>query len=421
MYNKNMADRTLAAVFLLFLFANVVKYYYREAWLVDWFRFITEAALVGGVADWFAVTAIFRKPLGFPWHTALIPRHRKRVIAAIADMVEKELLSPASIKKRIAAVALVDKGIAWVEEQRGRQTLKKAAEGYIPLLLGRLDLTALELKVWMLIQGRLAPKGSVSPYIKKGAAWLLEKERYETAAAWAVGKSLELLESGAAKQEIYNYLLNMKQAKTKTAFEKFFFWLGEQTDSINLEEASQALYDKLLVFVRGLQNPDHEMHKWIKGKLLQLVEEDRWAQQAESWKEELLTGIHTSGITRDMLLAGLTALRGNPSLVVNWFSHHLEMYWEQFKNNPTAQVWLEERIKSTLYRLVDSEQHFIGVMVRNVLDSFSDEDLNRFVEEKAGEDLQWIRMNGCLVGAAAGAVLFLLLRFVYQPLLQIGW
>lgn len=63
---------------------------------------MAEAAVVGGVADWFAVTALFGKPLGFPWHTALIAiLTRGRVISAVADMIEHELLSVNSIKERI--------------------------------------------------------------------------------------------------------------------------------------------------------------------------------------------------------------------------------------------------------------------------------------------------------------------------------
>ena len=73
---KNMANKILALVFCLFLLAIWLRVTYRHIPAVEMFYTAMEGALVGGIADWFAITAIFTKPLGFPWHTALLPRHR---------------------------------------------------------------------------------------------------------------------------------------------------------------------------------------------------------------------------------------------------------------------------------------------------------------------------------------------------------
>ena len=72
----NKADRVLFLAFLVFLLALFVHLQLPHSVFASGFLFCAEAALVGGIADWFAVTALFRKPLGFPYHTAILPRRR---------------------------------------------------------------------------------------------------------------------------------------------------------------------------------------------------------------------------------------------------------------------------------------------------------------------------------------------------------
>jgi uncharacterized membrane-anchored protein YjiN (DUF445 family) len=418
-YNKYLANRTLAVVFILFIITNVLKYYYRELWLVHMAVFIAEAALVGGIADWFAVTALFRRPLGFPWHTEIIPRHRQRVIDSLADMIEKDLLSVEMIKERVGRIDFVPRFIDWIENGNGGRTCKEAVERYLPGILTRVDLAGMEAGLWAWLQAQLLTEQSMAPYIKRGAAWLLSEERYEKLYALAVEEVLRMLQTGAVTREMHSYLVDMKEKKTRSLVEKLFFWLGEQTDSINLEEAAAALVDRLIAFVESSRDPGHEIHRWVKGKLAELVNDERLAAQADAWKAEILDGLYRTGILRVLLASALLTLQPGTSSVYVWLCEQVKDYWRLFRENREGQLWLEENSKKALYRLIDAEHYLIGIMVKNVLNSFSKEDLNAFIEEKAGEDLQWIRINGCVVGAAVGVVLFLALHYIYEPLLRV--
>ena len=73
----NKADKTLVLAAALFIFFLALNIEFKGNMLADFLLFVSEAALVGGIADWFAVTALFKKPLGFPYHTALLPKKRK--------------------------------------------------------------------------------------------------------------------------------------------------------------------------------------------------------------------------------------------------------------------------------------------------------------------------------------------------------
>ena len=103
----NKADRVLFLAFLVFLLALFVHLQLPHSVFASGFLFCAEAALVGGIADWFAVTALFRKPLGFPYHTAILPRRRQSFIKASVTMVQKEFFSRRKVFRHLERLHLM--------------------------------------------------------------------------------------------------------------------------------------------------------------------------------------------------------------------------------------------------------------------------------------------------------------------------
>jgi len=125
------ANITLAAVFLFFLGAAVLEHFNPGHFGIRLMFFVSEAALVGGIADWFAVTAIFKKPLGWGYHTALIPRNREKVIEAVASIVQTELLNMTLIRKKIEGIPFIEGLLLSVEKVGGSIYLRKTGTGPI--------------------------------------------------------------------------------------------------------------------------------------------------------------------------------------------------------------------------------------------------------------------------------------------------
>jgi uncharacterized membrane-anchored protein YjiN (DUF445 family) len=111
------------------------------------------------------------------------------------------------------------------------------------------------------------------------------------------------------------------------------------------------------------------------------------------------------------------AMALNGSSLVSWLYEQMDSYWYRFVNDQQAQERAEARFKQITYQFIEQEHHMIGHIVRSVLYSYSNEDLNAFIEDKAGDDLQWIRINGCLVGGMVGLLLFMFIHFVYSPMI----
>jgi uncharacterized membrane-anchored protein YjiN (DUF445 family) len=87
--------------------------------------------------------------------------------------------------------------------------------------------------------------------------------------------------------------------------------------------------------------------------------------------------------------------------------------------DPNLQETLDPFFRNTLLEIAQKEHSLIGEIVQETLEDLSDDELNRFIEDKAGNDLQWIRINGSIVGGILGFLLFFILNFGYQPLLVI--
>ena len=419
MKRKNMANQVLASVVLLFVITSVLKYFYRDSFGIQLFSFVMEAAVVGGVADWFAVTALFRKPLGFPWHTALITRHRERVIHAIADMIQNELLSVDSIKKRVDKICFIGLFIDWVEHKEGKLILKKMLSQYGHDTLERIDLKKVSIYIDEVLKQTIQ-KIDLIHHVKAMTQWAVEHKRYEQLVSAMIDQLIPIVETSNLRQLIYEQLVKIREEQTKSIFEKAIFWFAEQTDSVNLSEAADAMYEEVLIILYEAKKKDHILYEWLNTKFLeimdQLEDEGPWEEVMEEFKQILVKNMDVTQIVEKSAQVTLEIIKDSSnSPVLVWFYKQLDIYWNHFKQNQQAQIWLEVSAKQALYKVIENEHQLIGIAVKSVLNNFSNEDLNQFIEEKAGDDLQWIRINGCVVGGVVGLVLFIFLHYVYDP------
>ncbi len=419
MRNKSRANKVLLLVFLLFLVAIGLKYYYKDKVAVEMFFTIMEAALVGGIADWFAITALFKKPFGFPWHTALIPRHRGRVIKSIRTMIDQDLLTVQSIQRRVDNSCFVSVLIDFVENKQGKELLRGSLEKLWRDILSKLDIREVVGYLDIFIRKEIKTINLVSQ-VRYVIRWLLENQRAQILTVYIVDELINQLDKVEMKQSIHKYLEDITQIKSRSPLERAFIWLGEQTNSVSISDATDAFYGEVLTILEEIKNPEHRLHTRISEKLTELLEQPEmdfiWLEQIENWKMTLATDVDLGDTTIHMVENFIETT--NPQLysqLVNWIYSQIDRYWEFFKENSEIQDWLEVRIKLVLHQFIEKEHHIIGEIAERVLSEFTDDKLNRFVEDKAGDDLQWIRINGSAVGGIVGLIMFLFLHYFYDP------
>lgn len=420
MDRRHMANKVLAGFFLLFVLASGLKFFYKELLAVQLLSFVAEAAVVGGVADWFAVTALFRKPLGFPWHTALITRHRGRVISAMATMIEDELLSIQSIKQRVDKISFVSLLMDWLENKDGKVLLKNLFSKYSSSALAGINIQAVTVHVDGMLKSKVRDM-RLTPHVQRGTQWAVENNKYEGVVSCIVDECINMVKRPETKQWIYQQLLKIRDAQTKSILEKAVFWLAKQTDSVNLWEAADAVHEELLTILYDAKQTDHILYTWVQGKLLEMIDQldspaGSWSEVIEEWKDAVAKEMDVTQVVADFTHIALeSAQDSSTSPIFLWLYDQVENYWRDFTHNQPAQTWLEGGIKQAVFTLIENEHQLISVIVTSVFNTFSDDDLNQFIEDKAGEDLQWIRINGCVVGALVGLLLFTFLRYIYDP------
>lgn len=416
---KNIANKILAFVFMLFFLSIYLRYIYKDLLVVKIFSDVVEAALVGGIADWFAITAIFRKPLGFPWHTALIPRHRERVIFAIRDMIANDLLSAQSIKKRVNEIHFVTLLIRWVDRENGKQFLQTVVEKHSRHMIMKIDAPALAESLSHFIKNKVRQVKTISQ-IKILIRWGLQHEKDQYVIALLIDALINRIQEPDTKQVIYQYIDNIKQEKSKSLLEKVVIWIGEQTNSLNVADAADTVYQELLTILQEMKNPEHILYQWIQKKIIKFANQPEpnvlSLDRIDRWKIAMLESEEFTEIIKnctEILIEKASTSAHNDLL--GWIYSQADQHWERFKNDDEMQQWLEVRIKQAMLQLIDGEHYLIGKVIGEVLGKFTDEDLNTFIEEKAGDDLQWIRINGCIVGAMVGMIISLFLHYFYEP------
>jgi len=103
--------------------------------------------------------------------------------------------------------------------------------------------------------------------------------------------------------------------------------------------------------------------------------------------------------------------------LIAWVKDELHNYWNHLKTDNKFKNTVNECIKELIYNVVKSSYGVIGAIIKKVLNNMTDESLNNFIQLKVGNELNWIRINGCIIGAIFGFIVFLFINQVYLPLI----
>ncbi|WP_165972365.1 DUF445 domain-containing protein [Paenibacillus piri] len=380
---------------------------------VPWVRFAQsgfEAGLVGGLADWFAVTALFRHPLGIPIpHTALLPSNREKVSRALINTVQNDLLSKQSIVDKLAQFPIVLRLLRGFEGQLGSDSAKAGivticdfAVRQIPLeklarygekellrLLDTLDLRAL-------VQQALS-QAYARGYDEKAFDFVLDL------AEKLVGRSDIRDRLGAVAVQALSHL------KTNGLMQ---FALNAFVGYFNEEKLGSLIQQFVLNGIEGLRmqgNPNRRaVMEALRGWLDKPEHQENMTAELEKWKAQLLGEWKLEDklleLLQRMQTQALEWIRGEQFAETHALPFISRMI-QQVEQNPELLNRLELGLREQIARLIEANHHKIGALVKENIDRFDDATLIELMEDKIGGDLQWIRVNGAICGFLIGLVL----------------
>ncbi|NRF91030.1 DUF445 domain-containing protein [Paenibacillus frigoriresistens] len=366
-----------------------------------------EAGVVGGLADWFAVSALFRHPLGIPIpHTALLPKNRERITKALVSTVENELLSKETIRVRLQQISFLERGLELAESQldnvalhKGLSTLAKQAINAIdldkltPLLAEEIhkalqDVDSSRLVrtiVNSIVDGGYDGK-TFDFVIDKVEAWAVKTDTRDQLGAMAL-KAFEGLQSNGFMAFAVNAFIGM----------------------VNEEKIGGIIQNFVLSYIEQMRTKNHPRREavltFIRNELNKLERNPQLLAELEGLKAKL-PGLFDIDKKLSGLLERLKAKAEDyvdqtdfvPQYVVPVIRKMLMSVKENEDMLQRGESWIQEKIAAYL----EQNHSKIGQLVKENLDKLTGEKLTQLMEDKLGNDLQWIRVNGAICGFIIG-------------------
>lgn len=366
-----------------------------------------EAGVVGGLADWFAVSALFRHPLGIPIpHTALLPKNREKITKALVSTVENELLSKETIRVRLQQIRFLERGLELAESHldnvalhKGLSTLAKQALNAIdldkltPLLaeeihkaLQEVDTSRLvSMIVDSIVHGGYDGK-TFDFVIDKVEAWAIKSDTRDQLGAMAL-KAFEGLQSNGFMAFAVNAFIGM----------------------VNEEKIGGIIQNFVLSYIEQMRTKNHPRREavltFIRNELNKLERNPQLLAELEGLKAKL-PGLFDLDEKLSGLLERLKAKAEDfvdqpdfvPQHVVPVVRKMLVSVKENEDMLQRGESWIQEQIAAYL----EQNHSKIGQLVKENLDKLTNDKLTQLMEDKLGNDLQWIRVNGAICGFIIG-------------------
>jgi len=392
---KRRATGLLAVALLVFIAASLFEPQY--AWL-GYVRATAEASLVGGLADWFAVTALFRHPLGIPIpHTAIVATRKERIGQILGNFVQNHFLSRDVIAANLRRVHPAERAAQWLSERdHAKQVSRQFASGLVKTL-DALPPNELQDLVSQVVRNRVRTF-RVAPALGKTLALALGDNRQEE----LLNATVKL----AADAVRNNRELIRERVKAETPW-----WVPPVVDD--------KIYQKIIVAVERLlhdmvNDPQHPLRasfdKAIRDFIDRLQHAPDVIARAEALKEEWLMGASTDDMARKLWegirQSVVSYSQGDGGTTPNPLDSGLSEFGTALLSNPTLLAELDEMLIDLTANVVEKYRFEIGDLIAKTVASWDPEATSRRFELAVGRDLQFVRINGTLVGGLVGLAIY---------------
>lgn len=423
----NNADTALTCAALCFLMAVGFKILYPSSIFAEGFLFVTEAAMVGGIADWFAVTALFKKPLGFPFHTAILPRRKKEFVDASVEMVQKEFFSRRTIFKKIGNLNLIPRLVEYLEKNETKKFLLGELLEVIKKYFSSLNKENLSKPVAKKIRREFSDI-PIRNLIDEIGNWIKTNDKDREFFVALIKKLRVEAEKSETRKKLQNILEEYAHEKTQSAglFSILAAGLAQMLDFVNFEEAADIMHQKLLKFLDELAKDSPLQRKTINEcrlKISEVTDTKDFRDLAERLQIDLSNNlplekaIENSLKNFELQISSADFEKNSDEknlggVLVKILSSEYDRLTENLKMDGELKKSVEKFIYELTARTALYAQPMVGSIAKTALEKMTEQQLNGMVYDKAEKDFVWIRMNGSIMGSGIGLAIFILIKLV---------
>ena len=394
----------VAAVFVYGLAQLLIKQ--SLAW--GYVSAFAEAAMIGAMADWFAVVALFRRPFGLPIpHTAIISEGKNEIARNLGEFIVTHFITTDTIVARVRAHDPAQKLAGWLLRSAGSPKLTAVLTEVALAAVHAFDDEKMRAFVRENIQRKLGGidmSGMVAELLDLLA---MERQHQDLLDAMLSGMRRRM-DDPENQEKLAAFLSDALDLDSEKV-------IGRTLRSI-LGGLMPRIVEKLQIkAIEVEEDPEHpwrgELDMYINDFIRRLKEDPAWHEKIERIKEGTLTDPRLASYLEGLWDEAKSHMLRDIGTPGSTMSRHLEELATHLGNrlagDDALRNWVNERILAEIPALVEQHRGNVGRFITQEVDAWSNEQMTRRVELTIGRDLQFIRINGTLVGGLAGLLIYI--------------
>ena len=355
-----------------------------------------EAGLVGGLADWFAVTALFRHPLGLPIpHTAIVPTNKQRIAQALSRFVEQNFLTRELLVRKVRELEVGKRAARWLASPATAPTIANWVVMALPPLIRALE----------------------DPKLREFANRTLGDQLRSAKLAPGLSRLLRILSGTGEADALFDsvvdgclcWLRDNKHQIVALVRERRPWWIPKIVD----QKIAAVIIEGIAELLEGLREPNGDARMKIRSAVSRLIDDllnsPERLEQIEKAKERLLANPEVkawlASIWREISQSALQDLKQPSSATKQALEHAVRSIGAVLARD-VAMMGAIDIAAERIALIAFTRRRNIASVVDEVIRSWDTATVTDRLELAVGSDLQYIRMNGTLVGAAVGCLIF---------------
>lgn len=398
-----MATLLLVVAAVIFI---VARGYEEDHGWVGYVRATAEAAMIGAFADWFAVTALFRHPMRIPIpHTAIIPKRKNEIGEGLGEFVQSNFLTGEVVAEKLSTIEISKRLGEWLQNPDNARSMVSEVAVVVSAISEVLaDDEDVRMMVDSLVRDRLG-RVPVAPIL---------------------GRVIDAGMDGGHHREVYNaalagaasFLEDNRDTFRRRLLQESPWWVPEPID----DRIFDKIFGAVMAFLREVDgNPEHHVRRDIddRARVLanRLRSDERLIEEGERLKQELLNHEDFQAWTKDLWSSLQRGFGDATRQADSGTRRRIEDAIVSLANRLVVDVDLQHKIdtwiESIVVYLAEQGRTEIGELIANTVQSWDPQETSDRIELQVGRDLQFIRINGTLVGGLVGFTIYSLSEFIF--------
>ena len=393
----------LLVLFTLFIVSNLYKDSYE---IFQFAKTFSEAAMVGALADWFAVVALFRHPLNLPIpHTAIIPKNKDKLGESLKDFIRTEFLNKESLDKKFEATNPAKQISIWLSADKNRNLVTNVTKKILP-------------EVFKILQSEDFTKFILLNF-KEGLRGVNLSD--------ILANVIEIMIGNNNHHKIIKSVVK----EIKTAINKNREFIKDKvtagTPWWTFGILDNKIYNKIISSVSDFldefeSDPENEFRKEIDLKIKKLIEDlkkdENLIKKVEEYKINSIESEQISGTIASIinkLSAKLNSdINDDKSELIELIDNTLKNFSKNLESNFEIQEKINRFFRETVTKVItDNSESITGIISEKVRD-WKEQEVTEKLEVLVGKDLQYIRVNGAIAGGIIGILIFVISKLISQ-------